>query len=280
MSEPIVIVAKHVPEKFRNEPRNVGVIICAGGSVMARFLGEDRRTGRLNLNQVPQSLVRDKQAYRSWVEYWRECLNDPDRYAPFGPGGIARATSRHMETLLSFHKDGQYFLTGGMSLIEDIAPANLAPALDNLFERLVVVREEPTHEEALKDCIASVISQKNLHSIEHFREKFAPEGSRFHYDYLILGADNRARRIWQRCSTYGRTIEKEVASTGFKLIKANADLGITPADAFTLIRCDPEQAQAQAAQLNVLREYSTVLNLELEEDRAHLFDEVPALAGV
>jgi hypothetical protein len=68
------LIAQHVSDVFRQEPRNVGVIVRRGPRVEARFFGEraanilDGRT--LRVFQYPD-------VYRQWVSYWRhECTTE------------------------------------------------------------------------------------------------------------------------------------------------------------------------------------------------------------
>lgn len=64
-------VAKHIADVFRNEPRNVGVIVDVDGALQAQFLAE-REDGSFDgrtLRQFEHSSI-----YLEWVSFWRDEL--------------------------------------------------------------------------------------------------------------------------------------------------------------------------------------------------------------
>jgi hypothetical protein len=63
-------VAKYVDDPFRNEPRNVGVIVSTPDGLAARFAGErdDASMDRRRLGQR----FKYADVYLQWVEFWRE----------------------------------------------------------------------------------------------------------------------------------------------------------------------------------------------------------------
>lgn len=77
MSEANYWIAQYVEDLFRNEPRNVGVIVRAGDQLAARFLGEgeDQTIDGRKLKVFAYADV-----YRQWVKYWRTEIarNDTD----------------------------------------------------------------------------------------------------------------------------------------------------------------------------------------------------------
>src|SRR5512140_1749356 len=76
MSVPRYLVAKYVPDPFRMEPRNIGVVVWADGQIAARFLGENgSEASRIRL---PNRLhVSDRRQYEKWIRYWRHQLSMP-----------------------------------------------------------------------------------------------------------------------------------------------------------------------------------------------------------
>lgn len=67
-------IARYVPDTFRNEPRNVGVVVALNGVVAARFLGE-RADGVFD-GRLLRGLSHP-QVYGQWRAYWRSKLNVP-----------------------------------------------------------------------------------------------------------------------------------------------------------------------------------------------------------
>lgn len=68
-------VVKYVEDPFKDETRNVGVIVCLNGAFAARFFGE-REDGEIDarkLKGLTYPLV-----YTQWREFWRRKLNAQD----------------------------------------------------------------------------------------------------------------------------------------------------------------------------------------------------------
>src|ERR1044071_705023 len=62
-------VAKYVDDPFRNEPRNVGVIVSLGEDIAARFVGE-REDGTYDGRRVG-ARFRYANVYGQWRDFWR-----------------------------------------------------------------------------------------------------------------------------------------------------------------------------------------------------------------
>jgi hypothetical protein len=69
-------IAQHVSDPFRNEPRNVGVIVQVGSSVTTRFFGEGN-DGVLDGRSLRHAF-QYPDVYKQWIQYWRkESLKGP-----------------------------------------------------------------------------------------------------------------------------------------------------------------------------------------------------------
>jgi hypothetical protein len=68
MSEVNYWICQTIPDVFRNEPRNVGVIVQKGEEKFSRFFGEkpDQQIDGRRISSWPFPDV-----YRQWVDYWR-----------------------------------------------------------------------------------------------------------------------------------------------------------------------------------------------------------------
>jgi len=64
-------IVQHVPDLFRRESRNVGVIVQRAESRRAKFFGE-RSDGKLDGRSI--SCFDYPLVYRQWVKYWRRCI--------------------------------------------------------------------------------------------------------------------------------------------------------------------------------------------------------------
>lgn len=63
---------QYVPDLFREEPMNVGVVVRCREETVAKFLGESE-PGRLDGRTLRK--FNEPSVYRQWVEYWRRILD-------------------------------------------------------------------------------------------------------------------------------------------------------------------------------------------------------------
>jgi hypothetical protein len=61
-------IAQHIDDPFRNEPRNVGVIVRLNGEFVARFFGE-QSDGTVDGRRLRG--LRYPDVYKQWLSYWR-----------------------------------------------------------------------------------------------------------------------------------------------------------------------------------------------------------------
>lgn len=69
------LIAQQIPDVFRQESRNVGVIVRVGERITGRFFGE-MPGGRLDGRKIQS--VEAPEVYRQWVEYWRSAIRRGD----------------------------------------------------------------------------------------------------------------------------------------------------------------------------------------------------------
>jgi len=113
-------VAKYVEDQFRNETRNVGIIVAANGAISARFVGE-REDGTIDRRRVQR--FKYPNVYLQWIQYWREQIDK-------GTLGEAVASAT-----------ANYFIMQGGE-VSDIGDDSAAQVCNFLFSLLV--SEEPT----------------------------------------------------------------------------------------------------------------------------------------
>jgi hypothetical protein len=65
------LIAQHVADVFRREPKNVGVFVRLGAKVQARFFGEGE-AGTIDARKLRVLPAPD--TYTQWVQYWRRIL--------------------------------------------------------------------------------------------------------------------------------------------------------------------------------------------------------------
>lgn len=120
-------IAKYVPDVFRFEPRNIGVIFWAmGGIIDSRFLTPEQA-----------QFVSDKKNYQRWLDYWRRELELPE-IRPRRSEPVARTNSEFLAALELTGKDN-YILMGCGQVGEEVTPGNIERITDELFQQLVSI---------------------------------------------------------------------------------------------------------------------------------------------
>jgi hypothetical protein len=66
------LILQHLPDPFRREPRNVGVVVAKGEATAARFYGENA-LGELDGRRLRSFDYPD--VYRQWVDFWKRTLH-------------------------------------------------------------------------------------------------------------------------------------------------------------------------------------------------------------
>ncbi len=111
------LIAQHVADLFRNEPRNVGVVVQIDADHTSRFIGESASggiDGRL-IKHMPYPDV-----YRQWVEYWNSTL-----------AGGGDALSEIIKT------SGEHYRVVDGGEVADIAEDSVQKVANFLFDSLV-----------------------------------------------------------------------------------------------------------------------------------------------
>lgn len=65
------LILQHLPDPFRREPRNIGVVVAKGDATAARFYGENA-FGELDGRRLRSFDYPD--VYRQWVDFWKRTL--------------------------------------------------------------------------------------------------------------------------------------------------------------------------------------------------------------
>ena len=108
-------IAQYLPDLFRNEPRNVGVIAQVGPTVVARFVGE---MPDLQVDGRKIKGFRYPGVYRQWVGYWRS------RLSAVSPDALKQESGHHYRVV-----DG--------GLATDVEPDSPEEVVNYLYALLV-----------------------------------------------------------------------------------------------------------------------------------------------
>lgn len=65
-------VAQYIPDLFRNESRNIGVIVKTDFGFASHFVGENSDSDQIDGRKLKAFNYPD--VYRQWITYWRDCV--------------------------------------------------------------------------------------------------------------------------------------------------------------------------------------------------------------
>ncbi|HKI38764.1 MAG TPA: hypothetical protein VKA46_43345 [Gemmataceae bacterium] len=130
------LVAKYVPDLRRMEPRNVGVVVWAGGEVVARFAAErPDQPGTVDDRCAP-SFVRSLSAYKQWVRFWRKELEKAAVRPLRGGEPVPRSSPDFLKVLAATGR-GNFLLMDGGLLLDPVTEGELPQLADYLYKALV-----------------------------------------------------------------------------------------------------------------------------------------------
>jgi hypothetical protein len=118
-------LVQYVPEPFRKEATNVGLIATAGGQVAARFYADPGNDGRVIFG-IAKKRLRYPKIYSQWVRFWRKELAR-------GASGIREILD---EPQINFRIiDGGTATDTGDDFLEDVATNLYLQLVDEKLER-------------------------------------------------------------------------------------------------------------------------------------------------
>lgn len=132
------LIAKYLPDVFRDEPRNIGVVLWSPYGVVARFVGENPEApGEVDDAQIPP-FIASPPTYKRWVKYWRREL-DKSSIRPARGGPPVARTDPAFLSVVGQAGPSNYLLAGGGMLVDPVPAVELPAAVGYLFENYVAV---------------------------------------------------------------------------------------------------------------------------------------------
>ncbi len=168
MSTARYLIAKYIPDMFRNEPRNIGVVLWSDAGIRAKFWGSDD-FGGIDKRRIPK-FVSSKSAYSQWIETWYRIIKKP-KIEYIGRSESELSTcSKSLDALITT-SNGNYFLQNGGEVFQPVNADNVSDALNFLYQTLVDEEQEDGPETMTLDaaCIR-VIEQIDLKKDPNFKE--------------------------------------------------------------------------------------------------------------
>lgn len=146
-----ILVAKHVPDYRRNEPRNVGVIVADDTAHAARFFGEDD-TGQLDGRRAKPLVGGITEVYHEWVVFWRESL---DR----GPDGLQVVLDERAPNFYVEHA----------AHVWDEEPPEPAALAEHYYAELVGEPERTASDPTLKQQVDALLHRTGVTELPGFQ---------------------------------------------------------------------------------------------------------------
>ena len=279
------LIAKYVPDVFRNEPRNIGVVVWTEFEVGAKFFAADE-SGNVDKRRVPD-FVEPKDMYKQWVRFWHAEIQKPKIEFIGSTRQAERSCPEFVEALQTTAR-GNYFLQDGGVVLEEVRKDNFRKVLDELFLSLVAsveAEEKEDSSEILAEACASVINtsklagSKNLKTGKQFMCELEPgvvETFEFDFSYGNGAPVWLGERVPLR--KYRSELDRTIDSTAWKF-KWATDKLLPREQCAAFIYPTEEQLDDEHVKraIKVLNSVAPVLNLrEADKVRAKL-DEIAAV---
>lgn len=172
MSTARYLIAKYVPDLWRMEPRNIGVIVWSPDGVAARFVGErSDRPGKVDGRRIPKD-VNSPNAYIQWVQHWRSVMQQEELRPITGGSPVSHSSPGFVEVLKETGR-GNYLLAEGGALLDQISSEGL-PDLANYVYNILVEPSGTTeegYESPLEGYCEDLIREARLDTDPNFRRQ-------------------------------------------------------------------------------------------------------------
>jgi hypothetical protein len=267
MNTPRYLIVKFIPDLFRNEPRNIGVIVWTPVGTAARFIAEKQQClGDIDARCLPGFLTSAAAAYRQWISYWRHQLKETLIQSARSALKGNVDSPAYLEVLKQSSKGNFQLMSGGEvldPLPPDSTPQDLA---DYLFKTLVdeSFNDDPKDPD-LQTVMDRILSESAIKNAPGFHNDYEVEcklGSatdRFKFSFAF---QNGNLNLFQKVTLPRQLpkMEKNVHATAWMFEQAVRADHISKENGFALIYVTPEQ-KAEAATDNALHVLSTVASV-------------------
>ncbi len=281
---PLYLLAKYIPDLDRFEPRNVGVIVWSPDGVEARFVAEKPdQPGDVDGRSVP-GFVTSLGAYKQWIGYWRSSLEQAEFTPPYGGPKVNRSAPEFVEAFKGSGK-GNFLLSDGGVLLDDIPADELSNVANQLFDRLVEAGlPDETRDLTLEDVCDDLLKQSKLDKHPYFRSRYPVkcplDGFEEEYVFSDALANGKPERLFQRFPMPKRKadLRKSVHDTAWSFEKVQQANIVSAAQTAALVYLSDDQlAEASISQaLRVLGSVTKVINLRDENKALAEFTQLAA----
>jgi hypothetical protein len=213
------LIAKYVPDLFRNEPINVGVVLWLDGQVGSKFISE-KSDGKLDLRTAPTQIV-SKPTFRQWVNTWRKMI-EADAAKIIGTRETILKTDERFLDAIKSSGQGNYALEHGGQLLEEVKSSEFSNVLNYLFERLVEDRTDEIQNQNAKDIRNDLLRAGGLNADRRvIADKMVPcvIGSRtVHHEFHLYVGNGAPVALAQviPLTDHARSVKKTAESFAYR----------------------------------------------------------------
>jgi hypothetical protein len=259
---PRYIVAKYISDLQRMEPKNIGVIVWTHDAVSARFAAErPDKPGEIDGRSIP-IFVTSTAAYKQWVEFWRTALEAK-------PTRAGRTLQKWSDDLRQSSR-GNFWLTDGGTILDNIRTEDIGNFTNDLFQRLVEPASDETRDVALDQVADDIIRRLRLTRNESFHTRYrvdcrvAPNVTEA-FEFSHAYSNGSLKRLYQRVPLASkRTSLRRVVHDSAWMFEKVVDQNIVTRDqAVALVYATEERRRDPAVSwsFDVLSSVAQVANL-------------------
>jgi hypothetical protein len=257
-------IAKYVDDLTRNEPDNVGVVVCDGERIVARFDGEND-ADTIDLRKVRHRIT-GSHAYRAWVHYWREAIKNPRAV------GVECNTPLDLMEQLVGDASRDFYLEQGGTILLDADERELEETARELYERLVREPDPPSpmslQEKSRQALAAAGAPMEDAH---RFRKQFTVEldvdGVSIEHEvsYAVMNGEWHYLQEMPFDPGKPRVSRKEASHCAFLFEHANWDR-----DDCLILYDGSDLSEHSAGLLKMLEGFAPVVDVDRTDDAAEL----------
>ena len=281
MTTPRYLLAKYMPDILRAEPRNIGIVLWTPDAVAARFVAEKPKDhGEVDGRRIPD-FVTSQSAYKQWIQYWCSQLESLQIEPLTGGNPINRSSPEYLEALKST-SNGNFVLTDGGFLLDDVASSDIPKALEYLYATLVDVPRPPEAVEAqeqpfLQDLCTGLLKRAGIYTSKKLLRPYTVtnpgtttrRAEKYKFSYAIPEEGTPRFSLYHRVSLPESPgeLQKSVYSSNWMFQSVIQSNLTTPEQSGVIVYADDEQRSNKevASALESLGSVTRVFNLYNQE---------------
>lgn len=252
MSTPKYLIAQYTPDRFRKEPRNIGVVVWTRFGVKGLFQGEKMSSpGEVDGRKIP-GFIQSPNAYRERIGFWRRALERGTIQLPAKDDEISADSIEFLEAMQQTGR-GRYSLKKGGELLDDVNESDTNDIIQYLYQRLVTSEDYKPKDVAVTSkqkksstdplsVVDDVIEQTKVSSDPYFHTSYelqyqpaddVEEQLEFDYAYM-RGSLNRLFEKF-KLPKQKRTIARDTHDSIYRFERAQSVMNLRPDQCVTLI---------------------------------------------